>query len=248
MAMIQGYGRCTVVWLFTAAFWPIVLLLHALTAGRLGQPWYAMRFWGHASLRLCGIRLVIENASPFDVPGGRVVIVNHQSTLDMLSGAAVVPRGVLAIAKKELVFVPVLNLAWWAFGFVFLDRQNVRTAVAAINGLATRLKTERRSLFVSPEGTRAPTAAMLPFKKGPFRLALAERLPIYPVVTAGAFELMPKSSWWPRGGVIRLRYLPPIDTSDWHIDELPERIEAVRTLMCEAYEELQTRRRADVAA
>lgn len=44
------------------------------------------------------------------------------------------------------------------------------------------------------------------------------------------------------------RYLPPIDTSDGHLDALLERIEAVRTQMSEAYEERQVRRRADVAA
>jgi 1-acyl-sn-glycerol-3-phosphate acyltransferase len=51
----------------------------------------------------------------------------------------------------------------------------------------------------------------LPFKKGPFHLALETGFPIVPVTMLGTAELMPKGSLVARGGTATVVFHPPID-------------------------------------
>lgn len=200
-----------------------------------------LRFFGRVTLKLLGIPLALVNEWPFETDEARVVIVNHQSTLDVVWFCAVCPGRMGSVGKRELIWVPVLNLAWWAFRLFLVDRSNNESAIITMKQAAENTIRHRRSVALAPEGTRSKDARILPFKKGVFHLALEGRLPIYPIVMCGAAEAMPKHSLIAYPHPITLHFLPPVSTQDWDRDRLDEHIAVIRDQMSDAYVELRAR-------
>ncbi|MCB0359688.1 MAG: 1-acyl-sn-glycerol-3-phosphate acyltransferase [Bdellovibrionales bacterium] len=233
-------------WLFTAVCWTGGTFLSLLTLRRRADvimPRTA-RFWGTLTLRLLGIKLVMHHGERLDGYRSRVIIANHRSALDLVWAATVAPPGAFAVAKQSFRWIPFFNIGLWVSRSIFIDRRNRERAVAALQGVARRIREEHASLFIAPEGTRSKTGEMLPFKKGAFHLAVEARAPIYAVVCAGAEELLPKGRFVPAAGVLVAECLPPIDVADWNEEELEERIEDVRQKMIEAENRLRQERAA----
>ena len=69
--------------------------------------------------------------------------------------------------------------------------------------------------MIAPEGTRARTPKLGPFKKGAFHIAMQAQVPIVPVVLRGTGEVMRRGDQTIRSGEIQVIVLPPVDTSDW---------------------------------
>jgi 1-acyl-sn-glycerol-3-phosphate acyltransferase len=66
------------------------------------------------------------------------------------------------------------------------------------------------NMTVFPEGTRSPDGRLLPFKKGPFYLAIDSEVPVVPVTILGSEALMPKGSPIIRSGTVRLVFHAPV--------------------------------------
>jgi 1-acyl-sn-glycerol-3-phosphate acyltransferase len=239
-------ARSILAWLFTAIYWPVVLTVHALTFKRLGHRWTTgeIHIWGRSVLRILGIYLIELNSSPITERQARVVIINHQSALDLVWPAAICSPAPIAIGKKEVIFVPIINLCWWLLDFVRVDRKNHEKALRALSGVADKILSEKRALIVAPEGTRTRDGNVRPFKKGAFRIAQEARIPIYPIVVEGAYQLLPRNAWIPKSGTIRIKYLDPLSVEE--LEQAQERealdalIEKTRTRMQVALDELRS--------
>ena len=66
-----------------------------------------------------------------------------------------------------------------------------------------------RSLLIAPEGTSVD-GRLLPFKKGPFHMAVNTQTPVVLLAITGAFEAKQRGSWLLKPGVIHVHVLPPI--------------------------------------
>lgn len=228
--------RLFVAWVFTAAYWTALFLLQAAALRRLPDGFLqaAVRRWGYAVMGLLGIRLEIEGGG-FDTREPRVIVFNHQSALDMLWSAAIAPPGMLALGKSQIVLVPFVNLGWWALSFMTVDRKHPRKAVESFSRVAEAISRDKRSLLVSPEGTRTRDGSVGPFKRGAFQLAVRAQAPVCPLVISGAFELLHRTEWLPRPGVIRLRRLPPVATTGLSERDSAALAERVRGEIVRAY-------------
>ena len=204
---------------------------------RLSGP--VLRFLGRSCLKILGTPLRLKDPWPFTEDEARVVIINHRSTLDVLWFAAICPNRVGAIGKKELIWIPFMNLGWWAFRLFLIDRSDREAAIKTMKVATENTVKHKRSVSLAPEGTRSKTGHILPFKKGAFHLALEARLPIYPVVMCGAAEAMPKHTFWAYPRPISLRFLEPISTMDWSIENLDQHISDVQQKMSDAYLKLR---------
>lgn len=200
---------------------------------RLAGP--LLRFFGRTSFKILGIKLSFKTDWPFIHDHPCVIIVNHQSTLDVLLAAAICPNRVGAIGKKELVWVPFMNLAWWSMRLFLVDRSNHEAAIRTIKAATDNTLKYKRAVMLAPEGTRSKTGELLPFKKGAFHIALEGKLPVYPVVFSGAAEAMPKHTFWAYPTPITVQFLPPISTDDWTRKTLDHHIEAIHQQMNQAY-------------
>ena len=74
---------------------------------------------------LGGIRWKVEGLQGLDYQHSYLVTSNHQSWVDILVLQYVLNRRIRPLKfflKRELIWVPVIGLAWWALGFPFMKR------------------------------------------------------------------------------------------------------------------------------
>ena len=233
--------RTIIAFVFFAVYMGLFFLFSVCTWRRwnlrLSGP--VLRFFGRVSLKILGIPLILMNEWPFGEDEPRVVIVNHQSTLDVVWFCALCPNRLGSVGKRELIWVPFLNLTWWALRLFLIDRSHHESAILTMSQATENTIRYRRSVALAPEGTRSKDARILPFKKGVFHLAIEGRLPIYPIVMCGAAEAMPKHSLIAYSRPITVQFLPAISTQDWERDHLDEHIAEVQQQMNEVYIELR---------
>jgi 1-acyl-sn-glycerol-3-phosphate acyltransferase len=149
---------------------------------------------------------------------GRIIVANHISVLDipaLIVGLPAVPKFVM---KKELLKVPLFGRAARAAGHIAIDRANRGAAFTAYDEAAGVVR-GGRSALVFAEGTRSRSGKLLPFKKGPFVLAIAAQVPVVPVVVMGSYDLMPKMTLVPRPGTVILRVGHDISTRGLNYDD-----------------------------
>ena len=90
-----------------------------------------------------------------------------------------------------------------------VDRRNREAAVNSMRD-AEAVMDKGLNMTVFPEGTRSRDGRLLPFKKGPFYLAMDSGVPVVPVTILGSESLMPKGSALIHSGTVRLVFHRPI--------------------------------------
>lgn len=190
---------------WTAVMFPVVVLVMALTFNRSTSMYWVKYAWAPVLLWGGGAKLRVTGADklPKNVP--LIFVANHQSTIDIPAIFTTIPGDFRAVAKKSLRNVPFLGWYLWLAGFVLIDRGNRREAMASLDLAAERIR-NGTSVLIFAEGTRSEDGRMLPFKKGPFALAMKAGVPICPVVIEGSGKLMPKNSWNITPGPIDVAY------------------------------------------
>lgn len=196
---------------FSAFCFVISLVVYGVTfnaesALSVGRVLYAPLNW-----RVGLSTLLVEGREHIPPQGPYVLMMNHQSMVDIPLAMHICPVSVRFIAKKSIAYFPVIGWAMWIFGMVFLERGNARTALRALKKAAALLE---RGLVVCayPEGTRSRDGRIAPFKKGLFLLASKAGVPIVPVAIDGAGVLAPAKGFSPRPVNIRVRIGAPIPT------------------------------------
>jgi 1-acyl-sn-glycerol-3-phosphate acyltransferase len=170
--------------------------------------------WGVLLLRILGIRLQVIGR----VRGPAVFIANHESLIDTIILPALCPRASKIVAKREIVFIPLLGWALATAGAMMVDRKNTKRALGSIQSGIRKLP-RGWSVIVFPEGTRSLDGQLKSFKKGAFHIAMQTGLPIVPIGLHGARLAVPKGGWLIRPTTIRIAVGHPIDTSQWREDD-----------------------------
>jgi 1-acyl-sn-glycerol-3-phosphate acyltransferase len=184
-------------------------------------------FWARVSLLLAGVRLKVRGGQHLPAQGPAIYMANHQSNFDILALYAGLPVQFRWLAKKELFRIPLFGLAMRRSGCIPIDRSDRKKALEGMEEAVRRIN-EGISVVIFPEGTRSPDAALLPFKKGGFMLALQAQVPVLPVAISGSGAIMPKHSRWIRGGIIHVDIFPAIATAGRGIAERDTLLEQVR--------------------
>ena len=188
----------------------------------------AVGIWGAWGTRAAGIDLRVEGAE-FLAIRPAVFVINHQSGIDPILVCALLERDFVGVAKVEVRRNPVLGPAFALAGTIFLDRGD---APGARKALAGGLETLNRgfAVVIAPEGTRSAGAGLGRFKAGGFRLALAARVPVVPVVIHDAGKVLPRGGFIMRGGPVHVTVTPPISTADWDLESVHEHVLSVQAV------------------
>lgn len=207
--------------------------------------YWAARQGCRIGLRLVGVRVDIRNLPYAYRQPQALFVANHVSNLEPPALFGALPR-IAAITKRELLRIPMLGSAMRLGGFIGVDRKAKESRKEA---LEQALATLRRgiSLLVFPEGTRNPGGPLLPFRPGPFQIAIASGVPVVPITVHGAAELMPKGTWFVRPGRIVLVFHPPVATAHLNLHDRMTLMRQIRETMQDALDTFQLSERTENA-
>lgn len=224
--------------LLLVSFWAISVPLAAL----VGFPWTiisrkidflyntAMKI-ARAGVRLTGVKVEIVGLDRFDNQGTYIYMCNHVSNIDPPIAIPAIPKRTSVLVKKEVFRIPVLATAMRMGSLVPVDRTDRDSAINSLKK-AQEVLASGVNMTVFPEGTRSKTGELLPFKKGPFYMALESGVSIIPMTILGTKAIWPKGRFAINLGTATVVFHPPIDPAQYPDRE--ELVEAVRQSIASA--------------
>ncbi|GHU54479.1 1-acyl-sn-glycerol-3-phosphate acyltransferase [Spirochaetia bacterium] len=180
--------------------------LMALCIYRIAQ------FLSRMLIKITGCKMDVSGQENIPKTGGFCIASNHGSIFDSLIHLAYVDRPFGFIVKKELVFIPLLNLWVFLLGGLFLDRRNIRRAVRTINRGVENIKAGG-AMIIFPEGHRSRGQGLLPFHAGSLKLATQADAVIIPAAIAGSYDVFEKTGLV-RAVPVKVVYGAPINTAE----------------------------------
>lgn len=204
---------CTVLgallWLVTLPFDRNQALLHA----------FVCRWCHYLYLRAWpGWRVRVEGRERLPA-GPAVIISNHQSSADILAAMGLF-HPFKFVAKSSLFEVPMVGWLMHLMKYVPVERGHVHAMDRMLEDCRKWLR-RGVAVLIFPEGTYAPVGQPLPFKRGAFRLAIEEQVPVVPVVLQGTTDIIEGDG--PRmnaRATVRVRVLPPLPVESLGNDEV----------------------------
>ena len=186
------------------------LLLYALISGDINPLYNISNRLAAFGVRLVGVKIEIRGMENLEAGRNYIFMANHTSNLDPPVLLPTIPGRCSVLVKKELFRVPVLGTGMKMASLVPVDRSDREAAIESVNA-ATAVLRQGLHMLIFPEGTRSRDGRLLPFKKGPFHLAINAGVFIAPVTLLGTYELWPKSRFALRPGRVAVVFHQPID-------------------------------------
>jgi len=159
-----------------------------------------------------------------------VIVSNHQSQYDIFVLYGWLGIDFKWVMKSELRKAPFIGVSCEKLGHIFVDRSDIRAAIASINAAKKRIVNGTSVIFF-PEGTRSRTNKMRPFKKGAFHMAKDLNLPILPITIKGTRDILPPDTFDIFPGKVEMIIHKPVDTSDFNKDNIKELMAEIRKII-----------------
>jgi 1-acyl-sn-glycerol-3-phosphate acyltransferase len=185
--------------------------------------------WARSIIFVTGCTMDVKGTENIPLKGGVCFVSNHASIFDVILALAYAGRPFGFIAKKELSYLPFINIWILMLGGLFIDRKNIRKAIKTINLGIEKLQ-KGWSMLIFPEGTRSMGRGLLPFRSGAIKLATNSLAPIVPIAITGSYEVFEKD-YRIHGVPIKMAFCPVINTSELNGDDrrhlLPNQVRSV---------------------
>ena len=149
------------------------------------------------------------NANPLKT---YVVVCNHQSQYDIFLVYGWLKLDLKWVLKSELRKIPGIGIGCEKAGHIYVDRSKPELARKAVKDALDSVGDGVGVLFF-PEGTRSLDGKMGPFKKGAFRVAINQKLPILPVTLLGTRGIMKAKSLMIFPGKMHMVIHPAIEVT-----------------------------------
>src|SRR5271169_6103805 len=194
-----------------------------IPAALIGLPWtilsgdirmvYRWTMWiMHAGLRAAGIRIQAEWRAPLDPEKHYIFLSNHVSNLDP---PVLVPPRTAVFVKRSLTKIPVIGYAMKLGNFIPVDRDGRVESAKDSVAFAARVLASGLNITSFVEGTRSRDGRLLPFKKGPFYLAMETGAPVVPVSIWGTETMMKKGRMRIYPGSAHVIFHAPLNPRDY---------------------------------
>jgi 1-acyl-sn-glycerol-3-phosphate acyltransferase len=194
----------------------VTYVVLGLPAGAVGIPWalltgdigplYRWSMWiVRTGVKLARIHVEITGREHI-LAQPSIFMANHVSNLDPPIILPLLPFRTAFFIKRSLLKIPVVGVGMRLAGFIPVDRagrlESARESVQA----ASKVLASGVNISTFPEGTRSRNGKLLPFKKGPFYLAMESGAPIIPISIWGSEHMMTKGSLRIKPGTAHLTF------------------------------------------
>lgn len=163
-------------------------------------------------------RFKIEIFGAFD-ESATILMLNHQSVVDIIFLEALHPQNICWVAKKQLGEIPFYGYALTGPEMILIDREDKASLIYLLKEAKKKLE-EGRPLVIFPEGTRCKDESkFLPFKSGAKVLAEKFNLKVQPIVLVNSSKLYNSSPFETKGNearIVALEAFTPEKGSDWY--------------------------------
>jgi 1-acyl-sn-glycerol-3-phosphate acyltransferase len=215
----------------------LVYLVLGTPAAIIAIPWtlitgsFSLLFrWGMRIARLgtraAGIVVDTQWRAPLDPARPCIFLSNHISNLDPPILLPLMPGRFSVFIKRSLMKLPLLGYCMKLADFIPVDRDGrVESAKESVE-VAARVLASGVHVMSFVEGTRSRDGRLLPFKKGPFYLAMETGAPVVPVSIWGTETMMKKGGMRLYPGVAHVTFHAPLFPADFASRE--ELLEATR--------------------
>jgi 1-acyl-sn-glycerol-3-phosphate acyltransferase len=221
--------RAIILSVFYALYIPVAGIVgfpSLFVTGRIDFLWSVAMRGAQFGAWMVGVRWEAIGRERLDPRQTYIFMSNHTSNIDPPVFVPLIGRRVFVLVKKELFRIPIFGYAMRRARFIEVDRSNRDAAVESVRR-AIEVLQSGLSMMVYPEGTRSRDGRLLPFKKGPFHLAMDSGIPVVPVTIVGAHEVWPKGKLQVNPGMIKVIFHPALDPRTCATREAL--MEAVRT-------------------
>ncbi|XP_049852266.1 uncharacterized protein LOC126330064 [Schistocerca gregaria] len=203
---------------------------------------YIPKMWANCAMFILGIQCDIEGwenvKEIYDEDLSTIALFEHSSFIDFI---VVLARGGVPfkwIGKRGAFQIPLMGQMAWFAGMISIDRSNLASAKKSLHQAAHVIQHYKRSIAISPEGTRSKVGQLMEFKKGAFHLCLYCKLNPTPIIIFGAYHLWPSFHLFPSSGRVVLRFLKPVSLDKYLPNNYNDMLNDIYLVMANAMEDV----------
>ncbi len=224
------FGILALLWLFFGSLVCIFRPRHRANV-------YALTQMLRKAQWLLGVKVICR----FDVDALRkmmpaVFVGNHQSNWDIVTMADVPQPGLVCVGKKSLIWAPIFGLLFYLSGNILIDRGNRSRTGGEFLEIVKKIKHNKLSLWIFPEGHRSKGKGLQKFKTGAVHTAKLANVPIIPFVTSSYYNQINLNRW--DNGEIIIEMLPPLSTDNLDKKDIKKFTDDLRQKMLSRIKEL----------
>ena len=189
--------------------------------------WQIRHVWAKIQAWFIGYKLEVIGSAD---PEANMIILNHQSLLDIILLEAEHPKNIAWVAKKEIedmtFFGNIISLP----KNIAINREDKKSLLKLFSDCKDRLE-DGRVIAIFPEGTRGDGKTIAPFKAGTKLIASKLKLKVQPAVIVNTRGILDSQEFVARKGSIKLIYLDSFyvkDNKNWFEDiqkEMQDRLD-----------------------
>src|SRR5271170_7946506 len=150
----------------------LVCIPWCLITGDIMPLYHAAMFVVAVGFRLAGIRIQVEGLERVPTGVACIFMSNHVSNLDPPVLIPLIPGRTSVFLKRSLMKIPLLGYGMRLAKFVPVDRGGRLEDALESSRQAKAVLQKGIHITTFVEGTRSRDGRLLPFKKGPFYLAM----------------------------------------------------------------------------
>lgn len=192
-----------------------------------------IKVWMSFQMYVLGIKLQIEGKIDESCD---MIIMNHQSLLDIIVMEYIHSRDLAWVAKKEISDLFFFGHIIKAPKMISIDRENKAGIITLLKEAKDRLD-KGRPIAMFPEGTRSDGKSMSNFKAGAKMVANKYNLKVQPIVLFNTRNIVDSKKLLAAPGVVKVVFLEPIKASkdnDW-FESVEEKMKETFMRECNNY-------------
>ena len=173
--------------------------------------WYFRKKWSRLQIYFIGCKITIKGKPDSDT---QLVLMNHQSLLDIIVMESTYHDNLAWVAKKEIQKMTFFGQILTHPKMIVIDREDTRKSLVKLFKDVKDRLSNNRPIAMFPEGTRGDGKTLLPFKAGSKLIAEKLSLKVQPVVIVNTREIVDSQNFVAKKGEVILVYLDAIDPKE----------------------------------